>query len=166
MQLFGRIKKNILNESNSIDVLAPISGEIVNIEQVPDIVFSEKMVGDGVAIMPTGNKIVAPFNGKIVRIYGNNHAFAIESNSGIEMFIHFGIDTVELQGEGFTRIAEEGEQVKIGDTIIEINLPLLQYRTKSTLTPIVISNIDAIATVIKMSGVCEAGRTVIMRVKK
>ena len=85
------------------------------------MVFAEKIVGDGIAIKPAGNKMVAPCDGTIGKIFETNHAFSIESDTGIELFVHFGIDTVELKGEGFTRIASEGQQVKMGDTIIELN---------------------------------------------
>ncbi len=88
--------------------------------------FAEKIVGDGIAIKPAGNKMVAPVDGTIGKIFETNHAFSIESDSGIELFVHFGIDTVELKGEGFKRIAEEGQRVKKGDVVIEFNLPLLE----------------------------------------
>ena len=68
----------------------------------------------------------APVDGTIGKIFETNHAFSIESDSGVELFVHFGIDTVELKGEGFKRIAEEGQRVKVGDTVIEFDLPLLE----------------------------------------
>jgi sugar PTS system EIIA component len=167
MGLFDKIKQFVSDDNkNGIEIIAPLSGEIVKIEDVPDVVFAEKIVGDGIAIKPSGNKIVAPLNGKIGKIFETNHAFAIESDEGIELFVHFGIDTVELKGEGFTRVAEEGQQVKIGDTIIEIDLPLLESKAKSVLTPVVISNMETVAELIKLSGSVEAGQTPIMRVKK
>ena len=167
MGLFDKIKQFVSDDNkNNIEIIAPLSGEIVKIEDVPDVVFAEKIVGDGVAIKPSGNKIVAPLNGKIGKIFETNHAFAIESDEGIELFVHFGIDTVELKGEGFTRVAEEGQQVKIGDTIIEIDLPLLESRAKSVLTPVVISNMETVVELTKLTGSVEAGKTPIMRVKK
>ncbi|MCO6537019.1 MAG: PTS glucose transporter subunit IIA [Gilliamella sp.] len=167
MGLFDKIKQFVSDDNkNSIEIIAPLSGEIVKIEDVPDVVFAEKIVGDGVAIKPSGNKIVAPLSGKIGKIFETNHAFAIESDEGIELFVHFGIDTVELKGEGFKRVAEEGQQVKVGDTIIEIDLPLLESKAKSVLTPVVISNMETIIELNKLSGAVEAGKTPIMRVKK
>ena len=167
MGLFDKIKQLVSDDNkNSIEIIAPLSGEIVKIEDVPDVVFAEKIVGDGVAIKPSGNKIVAPLSGKIGKIFETNHAFAIESDEGIELFVHFGIDTVELKGEGFKRVAEEGQQVKVGDTIIEIDLPLLERKAKSVLTPVVISNMETIIELNKLSGSVEAGKTPIMRVKK
>ncbi|SUG46586.1 pts system, glucose-specific IIA component [Salmonella enterica subsp. arizonae] len=100
------------------------------------------------------------------KIFETNHAFSIESDSGIELFVHFGIDTVELKGEGFKRIAEEGQRVKVGDPVIEFDLPLLEEKAKSTLTPVVISNMDEIKELIKLSGSVTVGETPVIRIKK
>ena len=138
----------------------------MNIEDVPDVVFSEKIVGDGVAIRPTGDTIVAPVNGTIGKIFETNHAFSIESEDGVELFVHFGIDTVELKGEGFTRIAEEGQNVKVGEPIIKFDLVTLEAKAKSVLTPVVISNMDEIANLEKRSGSVVAGETVVLTLTK
>lgn len=152
MGLFDKLKSLVSDDKNStgnIDIIAPISGEIVNIEDVPDVVFAEK--------------IVAPVDGTIGKIFETNHAFSIESDNGIELFVHCGIDTVELKGEGFTRIAEE---VQKGDLVLELDLPLLEEKAKSTLTPVVISNMDEIKELTKLSGSVVVGKTVIMQIKK
>ena len=146
MGFFGRLFGSKEKKSVVVEIFAPISGEIVNIEDVPDVVFSEKIVGDGIAIRPTSDKIVAPVDGVVGKIFETNHAFSMESKEGVELFVHFGIDTVELKGEGFTRVAQEGQNVKRGETIIEFNLPLLESKAKSILTPIVISNMDEISS--------------------
>ena len=169
MGLFDKLKKMVSDDSTdaiSIDIFAPLSGELVAIEDVPDVVFAERIVGDGIAIKPSGNKIVAPCNGTIGKIFETNHAFSIESDSGIEIFVHFGIDTVELKGEGFTRIAAEGQRVKTGDTIIEFDLALLEAKAKSTLTPIVISNMDEIKELTKRTGAVNLAEDVIFSVRK
>lgn len=166
MGLFDKLFGSKENKSVEVEIYAPISGEIVNIEDVPDVVFSEKIVGDGVAIRPIGNKIVAPVDGVIGKIFETNHAFSMESKEGVELFVHFGIDTVELKGEGFTRIAQEGQSVKRGDTVIEFDLSLLESKAKSVLTPIVISNIDEISCIVKKSGEVVAGESVVLALKK
>ncbi len=166
MGLFDKLFGSKENKSVEVEIYAPISGEIVNIEDVPDVVFSEKIVGDGVAIRPIGNKIVAPVDGVIGKIFETNHAFSMESKEGVELFVHFGIDTVELKGEGFTRIAQEGQSVKRGDTVIEFDLPLLESKAKSVLTPIVISNMDEISCIVKKSGEVVAGESVVLALKK
>lgn len=166
MGLFDKLFGSKENKSVEVEIYAPISGEIVNIEDVPDVVFSEKIVGDGVAVRPIGNKIVAPVDGVIGKIFETNHAFSMESKEGVELFVHFGIDTVELKGEGFTRIAQEGQSVKRGDTVIEFDLALLESKAKSVLTPIVISNMDEISCIVKKSGEVVAGESVVLGLKK
>ena len=169
MGLFDKLKSLVSDDkkdTGTIEIIAPLSGEIVNIEDVPDVVFAEKIVGDGIAIKPTGNKMVAPVDGTIGKFFETNHAFSIVSDSGVELFVHFGIDTVELKGEGFKRIAEEGQRVKVGDTVIEFDLPLLEEKAKSTLTPVVISNMDEIKELIKLSGSVTVGETPVIRIKK
>ncbi|PJG86603.1 PTS glucose transporter subunit IIA [Conservatibacter flavescens] len=166
MGLFDKLFGSKENKAVEVEVYAPLSGEIVNIEDVPDVVFSEKIVGDGVAIRPTGNTIVAPVDGVIGKIFETNHAFSMESKEGVELFVHFGIDTVELKGEGFHRIAQEGQTVKRGDAVIGFDLPLLESKAKSVLTPIVISNMDEISHVEKKSGQVVAGESVVLVLKK
>jgi len=169
MGFFDSLKKAVSGNTQSndtIDLVAPLSGEIVAIEDVPDVVFAEKIVGDGIAIRPTGNKMVAPCDGEIGKIFETNHAFSLESDTGIELFVHFGIDTVELKGDGFTRIAQEGQKVKAGDTIIEFDLPFLKDKAKSILTPVVISNMDEIKELQKMSGNVEVTSDVILKIVK
>ena len=166
MGLFDKLFGSKENKSVEVEIYAPISGDIVNIEDVPDVVFSEKIVGDGVAIRPTGNKIVAPVDGVIGKIFETNHAFSMESKEGVELFVHFGIDTVELKGEGFTRVAQEGQTVKRGDTVIELDLSLLEAKAKSVLTPVVISNMDEINHLEKKTGEVVAGDSVVLVLKK
>lgn len=152
------------NFSKKIEIFAPLSGDIINIENVPDPVFSKKIVGDGVAINPSGNKILAPVNGVIGNIVESMHAFSIISEEKVELFVHFGIDTVKLKGEGFKKIAENNQKVKIGDEIIMIDLDFLIKKSKSILTPVVISNIENFKKIKKLSGNVIAGKTPIMTV--
>jgi len=121
-----------------------VAGEIIEIEKVPDLVFSQKMVGDGFAIIPEGSLIKAPVSGTVVQIFPTNHAFGILSDSGLEILVHIGIDTVELKGEGFTRLVSPGTKVASGDAIIEIDLEYLSTHAKSLITPVVITNKEVI----------------------
>ena len=169
MAFFDSLKKVVSGSilaDKPIEIIAPLSGEIVAIEDVPDVVFAEKIVGDGIAIRPTGSKMVAPCDGQIGKIFDTNHAFSLETDTGIELFVHFGVDTIELKGAGFTRIAKENQKVKMGDTIIEFDLEFLKANAKSVLTPVVISNMDEIKELKKMSGNVEvASDTVIQLIK-
>ena len=166
MGFFDKLFGSKQAAAKEVKVYAPLSGEIVNIEDVPDVVFSEKIVGDGVAIRPNGDIIVAPVNGTIGKIFETNHAFSIESDEGVELFVHFGIDTVELKGEGFTRVAQEGQSVKAGDPIIKFDLELLESKAKSVLTPVVISNMDEISNLDKKVGQVVAGESVVLTLTK
>ncbi|ASK78492.1 PTS glucose transporter subunit IIA [Paraphotobacterium marinum] len=168
MGLFNKLKKLVGEDSKSgeLEIIAPLSGKIVPIEEVPDVVFSEKIVGDGVAIQPSGNKMVAPVKGTIGKIFETNHAFSIQSENGVELFVHFGIDTVELKGDGFTRVAKEGQSVNVGDTIIEFDLDILLDKAKSVITPVVISNVEDMKEIQKMTGNAEVGKTSIIKISK
>ncbi|MBK4775498.1 PTS glucose transporter subunit IIA [Candidatus Pantoea edessiphila] len=164
MGLLSKLFGDLIDKRKMINIIAPLSGQITDIEEVPDVVFAEKIVGDGIAIKPSGNKMVAPVKGKIGKIFETNHAFSIVSDYGIELFVHFGIDTVELKGEGFKRIGKEGQEVEIGEPIIKFDLLFLEKKAKSTMTPIVISNMDEINKLVKLSGRAIIGETTIMRV--
>lgn len=136
---------NATGDVASLELVAPVSGKVVPIESTPDAVFSEKIVGDGISIDPAGDTIVAPCKGTIGKIFETNHAFSMITEEDVELFVHFGIDTVELKGQGFTRIAEEGQEVQPGDPIIKFDLDYLKENAKSVITPVVISNIEEFA---------------------
>lgn len=166
MGFFNSLKKSMgLSADEGVLIKAPLTGEIVPIEDVPDPVFADKVVGDGIAINPTGNRMVAPCDGTIGKIFETNHAFSMETADGVELFVHFGIDTVELKGEGFKRIASEGQDVKAGETIIEVDLEFLRKNAKSVITPVVISNMDDVASLDKASGAVEEGRDTLLSLR-
>lgn len=106
--------------------------------------FSGKMLGDGVAVIPSSNKAVAPCDGEITQIFPTNHAFGITTKEGLEILVHIGIDTVNLKGEGFKRILEAGTSVKKGDTVVEADLDYIKNKGKDTITPIIITNMDKV----------------------
>jgi len=165
MGLFSNFFGSKKNEANkTIEIVAPLSGEIVAIESVPDVVFSDKIVGDGIAIKPSGSSIVSPVDGTISKIFKTLHAFSIKSQEGIEIFVHFGIDTIKLKGLGFEKFAREEQEVKKGDLIITFDLQLLKNKAKSIITPVVISNLEKIKKIKKSSGKVTAGSTTIMMV--
>ncbi|WP_086040195.1 glucose-specific PTS transporter subunit IIBC [Staphylococcus aureus] len=128
-------------------VHAPLTGEVTPLSEVPDQVFSEKMMGDGIAIKPSQGEVRAPFNGKIQMIFPTKHAIGLVSDSGLELLIHIGLDTVKLNGEGFTLHVEEGQEVKQGDLLINFDLDYIRNHAKSDITPIImtqgnITNLD------------------------
>ncbi len=159
-------KACLTNTVADLTILAPVSGVILPIEDVPDVVFSEKIIGDGVAIQPSTGTIVAPCKCTVREIFNTRHAVVLRTESfGLELFIHVGIDTVDLAGEGFTSSVAEGDLLAPGDPIIRFDLKGIQ-KTKSLLTPIVISsqNNAVIKTIEKLSGNCEAGVTPIIKI--
>ncbi|MDO5089081.1 MAG: PTS glucose transporter subunit IIA [Leptotrichiaceae bacterium] len=148
-------------------VYAPISGKILPLEQVPDEVFAQKMVGDGIAIEPDASgTMLAPADGKIEKIFDTNHAFSILTTSGMEIFVHFGMDTVKLEGKGFERIANEGDTVKKGDPLIKYDYEFLKENAKSIITPVIISNYEEYSSLGKKEGTAVAGETLVLDVAK
>ena len=166
MGLFNLFKGKDDKKDFDGKIFAPLSGKIVPVEEVPDAVFAEKMVGDGIAIEPSGGDLIlAPIDGKVEKIFDTNHAFSIVTDSGIELFVHFGIDTVQLEGKGFERLVEEGKTVKRGTPIIKYDYEFLKANAKTVITPVIISNIDEFAGLEKSSGDALAGETIVLEVK-
>ncbi|HDP5858908.1 TPA: PTS transporter subunit IIABC [Staphylococcus aureus] len=120
-------------------VHAPLTGEVTPLSEVPDQVFSEKMMGDGIAIKPSQGEVRAPFNGKVQMIFPTKHAIGLVSDSGLELLTHIGLDTVKLNGEGFTLHVEEGQEVKQGDLLINFDLDYIRNHAKSDITPIIVT---------------------------
>jgi PTS system N-acetylglucosamine-specific IIC component len=145
-------------------LFAPISGEVIALADVPDAAFASNAVGQGVAIRPTGSVVVAPCDGELVNIFNTNHAFAMVTESGAEIIVHIGVDTVKLRGQGFKRIAQAGTHVKAGEPILEIDLAYLQANAVSILSPVVLSNADEFSALSGVaSGTVVAGTTVLMK---
>ncbi len=133
-------------------LVAPVSGEVVALEQVPDEAFASKAVGDGLAIKPTSSTVVSPANGTVVKIFNTNHAFCLETDKGIEVVVHMGLDTVALDGKGFTRLVEEGTEVTAGQPVLEMDLAFLNANARSMISPIVVSNIDDFSGITLVAG--------------
>ena len=147
-------------------LVSPITGDVVALEQVPDEAFASKAVGDGVAVKPTDKIVVSPAAGTIVKIFNTNHAFCLETLKGAEIVVHMGIDTVALEGKGFTRLVEEGAEVKAGQPILEMDLEYLNANARSMISPVVCSNSDDFGgLVIKAEGHVVAGQTPLYEIK-
>lgn len=134
MALFGRKKKT------GISVFAPVEGRLRKIEDVPDPVFAQKVLGDGFAVDPTDGKFVAPVAGELVLLADTLHAYAIRSDEGLEILVHIGIDTVKLKGEGFSSTASVGDRVAVGDVIVTVDLATVAARVPSMMTPLIVTN--------------------------
>jgi len=156
---------DFLRDSWVINLYAPIDGTIKLIEEVPDTIFAEKIVGEGIALEPTGRVVVAPCDGKIVQISSTNHAVGIVTDLGLEILIHVGMDTVELNSEGFKRIAVVGMRVEKGDVLLELDLERIKALGKSVITPFVITNMEQADITYIAKGKAIAGETIVMTVK-
>lgn len=154
------------NATTIAALFSPVTGEVVAIEQVPDEAFASKAVGDGVAVKPTEKTVVSPAAGTIVKIFNTNHAFCLETEKGAEIVVHMGIDTVALNGKGFTRLVEEGAEVVAGQPILEMDLDFLNANARSMISPVVCSNIDDFSgLVLQAKGQVVAGQTPLYEIK-
>ena len=125
-----------------VGISAPLAGRCVPLNQVPDPTFAEGILGQGVAIQPTDGKVYAPADGEISTLFPTGHAFSMTTDSGAEVLVHIGLDTVSLKGAGFTIHGKEGSKVKKGDLILEADLEAIQAAGLNTITPIVVCNPD------------------------
>lgn len=146
-----------------IHILAPLDGTVLPLEDVPDEVFAQKMVGDGLAIDPGGQVALAPLSGHLVRLFRSGHAFGIGAPGGVELLVHLGLDTVELEGTGFERLAVEGQMVQAGTPIVRFDRAIIAAAGKSLLTPVVSSGSGTIVQ--RASGVVRAGRDTLFTLK-
>ncbi len=124
------------------DILAPMSGSVIALDQVPDSTFASGLLGKGVAIIPAVGKVIAPFPGEVASLFQTKHAIGLQSDSGIELLIHVGIDTVKLDGVPFTAHVKEGDRVQAGDLLIEFDRQAILDAGYDLATPIIISNSD------------------------
>lgn len=118
-------------------IVAPISGELIPLAQVPDQVFSAKMMGDGFAVIPSSNTVVAPLSGTLESVFPTGHAVGIKTKDGIECIVHIGLDTVELNGEGFKTLVSQGGKIKAGQPMIEFDKEALEAKGYNVVTMVV-----------------------------
>lgn len=142
-----------------VQILAPLDGTVVDLENVPDEVFAQKMAGDGVAIDPSGEIAVAPVSGTLVKLFPGGHAFGISTPEGVELIVHIGLDTVELKGKGFQNIATEGQTLQAGTPIVRFDRTAIERMGKLILSPVVSPGAGTIIR--RASGKVQAGRDVL-----
>lgn len=147
-------------------LLAPQTGVAIPLEQVPDDVFSQKMLGDGIAILPSENLVKSPVTGTILQVFDTLHAYGIESEDGLEILVHIGINTVELNGDGFQALVKEGDTVTAGTPIARVDLKRLQEKGLPLYTPVVITNMAEIRSISPVPGKTIAGETVVVKYTK
>ena len=125
-----------------IQILAPIKGIINDITEVPDDTFAQKILGDGVAIIPEEGKVYAPADGTVENIMDSKHGIMFRTNQGVELLIHIGLETVNLKGKYFTAHVENGAKVKTGELLVEFDLNSIKNDGYNTITPVVVTNTD------------------------
>ena len=146
-----------IQNTTVVTLLAPLTGVLVPLDQVPDPVFARKMVGDGISIDPLGHVLVSPVAGEVMDVQPSAHAVTVRSDEGLEILMHIGLDTVRLVGEGFSPKVKAGQRVAVGDPLIEFDLDEVGRKAKSLLTQMVITNSDAVASIEAATGLVTAG---------
>lgn len=141
-----------------MQILAPITGRVVPLKEVPDEVFSEGMAGEGVAIIPShGGEAVAPVSGTLAKLFEGGHAFVIVTEGAVELVVHLGLDTIELQGRGFEKLAVEGDQVEAGQPIVHFELQSVRSAGYNPITPVVVADAGKSRARISEPGEVSAG---------
>ncbi|KAK48336.1 PTS mannose transporter subunit IIC [Caballeronia jiangsuensis] len=149
-----------------IELMAPLSGVMVQLDTVPDPVFAQKMVGDGVSIDPTSDELLAPLPGTITQLHRAAHAVTVTGENGLQVLIHIGLDTVMLRGEGFTPLVKEGDSVTTGQPLIRFDPLIVGARAVSLLTQMVIANGEELVTrYMPATGLVTAGKDVALAVE-
>src|SRR5262252_3881313 len=148
--------------SGRIQLFAPLSGHLLPIATVPDPVFAQKMVGDGVSLDPVSQSLVSPCDGTVTQIHSAGHAVTITTSEGVEVLMHIGLDTVMLKGRGFTPRVKTGETVARGDVLIEFDADYVATHARSLLTQIVITNMGLVRDLQLHTGDVLAGKDPIL----
>ena len=156
--MFGFLKRK------TREIVSPVDGKVVDLASVDDEVFANKMVGDGVAVIPMSDTFCAPIEGTVSKLFSTNHAYSIKSDKDLEVMVHIGLETVALKGEGFERLVNEGDTVKAGDPIIRVDLPYITEHAKDIVTPVIVTDESDVKALEKMLKVVKCG-DVIMEAK-
>lgn len=149
---------------SQLNIVSPLSGQVWPLERIPDPVFAQKMVGDGLSIDPTDSVLVAACDGEVMALHAAGHAVTLRTPEGVEVLMHVGIDTVALKGQGFKPLVKIGDTVKAGNALIEFDLDFLATHAKSLLTQVVIVNGERVQWLDRASGRVAAGKDTLFSV--
>lgn len=161
--MFDFLKKK---DKDIKEIYATQSGKSVSITNVPDPVFSEKMLGDGIAIIPDDNEVLSPVNGTIIDVTDTLHAYCITTDDGLDILVHIGINTVELKGEGFKSFVKVNDKVNVGDRLASVDLEFIKSKGYETYTPIIITNCNELKEIKGVETDTQKGNTVVLTYKK
>ena len=150
-----------LEAGTVLEVASPLEGKAVALSEVPDPIFAAGKLGEGVAVEPTGTTVVAPAAGKVAATYPSGHAVGLKLDNGVELLVHVGLDTVNLDGEGFTVKVKKGDQVAAGDTLIEFDPAVIKKAGYPLITPVIVTNTRKFASVEGVVGNANNASTVL-----
>ena len=125
-----------------VDIMAPMKGEVLPLKEIEDPVFSSEVLGKGVAIRPSDEKVYAPCDATVESIFNTKHAIGLKTDNGLEVMIHVGLDTVQLEGKPFTLKTKVGDKIKQGDLLLEFDAKVIKDAGYSTVTPVIITNLE------------------------
>ena len=159
--IFGGGKKEEV-----IEIFAPAAGKLVPLSEVSDPTFSEGILGQGAAVIPTGNQFFSPVDGTVNTVFPTGHAAARTSSDGVEVLLHIGLDTVKLNGKHFTIHVEEGQQIKKGDLLLEADLEQIKAAGYDTITPVIVCNTEEFAEIAMAEVQAVEAGDVVLNLKK
>lgn len=163
-KLFGKSEK--AEAFNGNHLYAPLNGKAVPVSEVPDPTFAEGMLGNGIAIIPSDGKVVSPVNGKVETMFDTGHAVCLVSDTGVEILIHVGLETVGLEGKPFKVHCKNGDTVKKGQLLMEADLAAIKAAGLNTITPVLVCNTDDYPTFNTTTGCDVSNDTVVIEVAK
>ncbi|MEO5668816.1 MAG: PTS glucose transporter subunit IIA [Bdellovibrionota bacterium] len=167
MSVFGKLFGKSGESDKTLVLSAPLGGRLLPLSEVPDDIFAGKVLGDGFAIEPNEGLVVAPFDCQVAQVFRTGHAIGLTGPGGLEVLVHVGIDTVKLAGVGFKPRVSEGQKLRTGDVMLEFDLEHVRANAKSTVTPIVITNRDAVGSLELLgSGTVKRGDPVLRVLRK
>jgi PTS system glucose-specific IIA component len=165
IKMFGLFKKN--KDDKSIILKSPVVGRCFDISEIPDEVFSTKMLGNGIGFESTDGVLYAPADGEIVQVFPTKHAVILRTKDGIEILLHIGVDTVEMKGEGFETFVKKEDQVKAGDKLVSFDNELIKAKAKSNLSVLVLTDSESMESVdFKLGNVDTNNDVIIIKLKK
>ncbi|STD06093.1 Phosphoenolpyruvate-protein phosphotransferase [Dermatophilus congolensis] len=150
--------------ADRVVLMAPMTGAVVPLEEVPDPVFAKRMVGDGFSIYPMSSELCAPVDGEVIDLHPSKHAVTIRTGEGLEVLMHIGLETVRLDGEGFEALVETGQVVRVGEPLVRFDLAVVSEKATSTLTEVVITNGELVSGVEVVGGLVTVGEDAVARV--
>lgn len=165
MGLFDFWKHEKTPRQKTIALTSPLAGQVVLLADVPDQVFAGEMMGQGIAIQPKMQEqtLVAPVSGEIISVFPTKHAITLKTSDGIELLIHIGLDTVELEGQGFTAQVHDGDHVKTGDPLLTVDFPSIDQAGYAIVTPLVVTNSAIVQSFDRVAaGEVEPGEALLM----